>query len=121
MVRFMTKYWIENREILLDGEFAALYPESSYPILIARGKNKVIAGVYDNCVLDLEQASFKNLDIINAKQTNYTAVKSGKNFDATIKIVNCMGEVVRSGKINIKKGVNQIDAPLSGIISLGRK
>jgi len=33
MVRFYTDYWIENRELLIDGEFTALRPLANYPVL----------------------------------------------------------------------------------------
>lgn len=118
MLKFLTQYWIENREVLLDGKFAALYPESSYPILISSGKNKVIAGVYDNLVLDMEKFPFDNLDVINGKGTDYVAIKVPADFDAEVRIYNCIGEEMSSERIHFDKGINQLNAPVSGIIKI---
>lgn len=118
MLKFFNSYWIENREVLLDGEFAALYPETSYPILISTGKNKVISGVYDNLVLDMEKFSFNNLDIINGKATDYIILKVPEEFKAKVQIYSCTGELVSNKIINFNKGVNQINVPVSGIVKI---
>lgn len=118
MLKFLTNYWIENREILLDGEFAALYPEAGYPILMSAGKEKVIAGIYDNLVLDIERFPFINLDIINGKATDYIAFKVPTDFNANVIVFNCLGEELSNQRIHYNKGINQLNVPVSGIIKI---
>jgi alpha-galactosidase len=121
MLQFLTRYWIENREILLDGEFAALNPEAGYPILISTGEKKLIAGVYDNLVLDMEKFPFDNLDIINGKATDYIALKVPADFDANVRLFNCLGEEMSNGRIQFNKGINQLNVPMSGIVKIEKE
>ena len=118
MLKFMIEYWTENRNILLDGDFAALYPESSYPLLISTQKNKTIAGIYDNVVLDLEKFPFEYLDIINGKSTDYVAIKVPDEFNANVTVYDCTGNTQDRGIIHFIKGINQLKVPVSGIIKI---
>ena len=105
----------------LNGKFAPLYPSASYPILISSGKNKVIAGVYNNEILDLNSLHFNNLDIINGKTTEYIAFKIPQRFNASVKIYTCTGELVSENKINLSEGLNQISVPVSGIAMIRKQ
>ena len=118
MLKFLTRYWVDNREILLDGEFAALYPETSYPVLISTGEEKTIAGIYDNLILDMEKFVFKKLDIINGKATDYIILKVPDTFEAKVQVFSCTGELVSDQQILFNKGINQINVPVSGIVKL---
>src|SRR5260370_25895812 len=46
MVRYWLAFWRQHRDVLLDGELAALHPETHYPVGLATTQGKIV-GVMD--------------------------------------------------------------------------
>jgi len=64
MIEFYMRYWTENRDILLDGEFTPHGPLMNYPYLESHDDTKSIVGLYENMPYTLSE--HKEIDIINA-------------------------------------------------------
>ncbi len=120
MVKFLTRYWIKNRDILINGVLEPLFPLSNYPIISSFKNNKKIIALYNDMVISINNKKpLKKMDIINAKTTNDILLNI-KNSQGRYgyKIYNCKGEIIKKGEINLSKGVHKIEIPVSGIVSL---
>lgn len=119
MVRFYTRYWIENKDILLNGYFRPLNPELNYPLLISEKNNKVIVGVYADEVIRIK-GKYKALDIINAKSTQDIILQNGYPMNCETKIFDCEGRLLKKSTVRLVKGINHFRVPLSGMIAIHR-
>jgi alpha-galactosidase len=120
MVKFLTKYWIQNREILLNGVFEPSSPLSNYSIISAEKDDKKIMALYDSMFITLNyENKLQKMDIINAKTTKDIILNIKCNLGKfRYKIYNCKGEIIKKGIINLTTGIYKIKVPVSGIISL---
>lgn len=119
MIDFYSKYWIENREILLNKEFAAHAPLLNYPVISSSLNEKQIFGIYGDIMVNVDK-SINKIDFINAKGSETVYFKLAEDFDADINIFNCKGEKTKSARMKFKKGINEINAPISGIVQISK-
>lgn len=118
MIRYYTKYWLENRNVLLEGEFLPQKPQQNYPLIEGKGKNKRITVVYDTKTINFTTDHHLKQDIINAKLSNRIILDvKGVKQKYTCYIHDCMGKVISNQKIVLKEGVYGFDVPASGSIS----
>ncbi|CAL2095575.1 glycoside hydrolase family 36 protein [Tenacibaculum sp. 190524A02b] len=118
MIRYYTKYWLENRSILLEGEFLPQKPQQNYPLIEAKGKNKKITVTYNTKTISLETDHHLKQDIINAKSSKRIILDvKGTKQKYNCYIHNCMGKLISNQKITLKEGVYGFDIPASGSIS----
>ena len=75
------KYWTENREILLNGEFKAYAPESNYSKVSSEDGKKKITALYSD---KLYFFCGKNEDVFNNTDGNGIVVKSDVQIKAQI-------------------------------------
>jgi len=121
MIQFWTQYWKKNRHVLLDGEFLPQNPGALYPLLISRTAEKTIAALYNDMVVNLDQANQREWDFVNAKSSEAVVVAvSDPPGKVTVTIFDCMGERIFQSKKNMKKGVVRFDVPPSGLLSIIR-
>ncbi len=122
MIKFLTKYWSENRSILLDGTFEALYPLANYPVISARDEEKKIVAVYTDHIITLDAADpVRRLDIVNAKATEHIIVDLQEDWGRfQYTILDCRGTIVRDELVQLHKGAHRFAVPVSGIIMLQR-
>lgn len=117
MVKFYTRYWLANKELLLDGNFEAFNPELNYPVLMSVKGNKIIAGLYADALVTVSD-DFENLDIINVKTTGSVLLKLNAASVSKVTIFNCEGKKVSSSTMKLKQGINHLQAPPSGLITI---
>lgn len=119
MLSFYMDYWLENRAILLDGDFLPSAPLANYPCLSAQSEGKTITAIYNDYVIPFESGFDKAFDIINAKSSTRVIVDvKGKNQSYNYVIYNCKGDKVDQGSIDFTSGdVFAFDVPASGLIS----
>lgn len=117
MIRFFTNYWIQNRQILLEGDFTAHHPLHNYPYLESESIEKKIITLYSNIPIQINTNLNKNWDIINAKTDEQIFVNTiGKKKKYFYSIYNCKGELIKKQKITLKEGVSIFKIPKSGLI-----
>jgi alpha-galactosidase len=121
MVQFYTSYWRENRPVLLGGAFEARAPAANYPLLIARGGDKQIVGLYGEAVVTLDDRAPAKVDLVNAKNSEAVVLAAARDLGAyRYTIRDCQGRVVGSGDTRLEKGVRDFKVPVSGLLSLER-
>ncbi|MEM8901344.1 MAG: hypothetical protein AAGC85_24755, partial [Bacteroidota bacterium] len=120
MLEFFTKYWVENRDILLDGQFTSAKPLSNYPYLSSSKGKKCIIGLYEDVPLHLG-ANFEEIDILNGKMSQ-TVILFGEGLgEWQASIVDIFGEEVNRKSLHFPSGLERIECPPNGIIQLTKK
>ncbi|MEL6194293.1 MAG: glycoside hydrolase family 36 protein [Bacteroidota bacterium] len=120
MLEFFTKYWVENRDILLDGQFTAAKPLSNYPYLSSSKGEKCIIGLYEDVPLHLG-GSFEEIDILNGKMSQ-TVILFGEGLgEWQVSIVDIFGEEINNQSLHFSSGLERIECPPNGIIQLTKK
>ncbi len=117
MIKFYTKYWNENRDLLLGGQFVASKPLSNYPILNSSAGDKKIIGVYEDCVIKLP-SEFLEIDIINGKLTCELVLSFEKEENWQATTYNCIGEIVDDYCICNAKELELIKVSPNGLVKL---
>ena len=105
------KYWQENRNLLMFGDFHVFGMDGNYTMAYAEDKDKRIVAIYVQGVIKSEE---KQLDIVNASNSEDVIIESKKVRIA--KSYNCLGELVAEREISI--GVNKIKLPLGGRVEV---
>jgi len=95
--------------ILLDGKLIAYNPETSYSQVKALSDNCEIVTIYDNVVVEVIKPVCK---IINSSKLGFVIVKNAMNRN--YEIINCMGDLLKTGCIS--SALEQIDIPLASIL-----
>jgi len=118
MIRFYTTYWMENRDVLLDGSFVAYKPLANYPILSSSNDKKCIYGLYDDVPLTITYDR-SVVHIINGKMTEEVLVRCDEGSEEyTMKVFDCRGRVIASSKLTINSNYQVIHCPPNGLVEL---
>ncbi len=120
MIRFYTQYWVDNREVLLDGHFEARQPLANYPVVMSTLNNHRIVGLYADHWLDLDP-TLTRMDVVNGKTSDKVVV--GVNQQGVYKIVvyDCLGEVISEEEVGLMPGMHAFEVPGAGLVSFQRK
>ena len=112
MLKYYLSFFREWQNVLLDGKLTAANPEALYSYACTTLNGKSVITAYCNVVIEVKTDIAV---IVNAAATEKTVVKGacGKNY----KVVNCMGEILSTGKI--ASDLDEIEVPLSGMIFIG--
>ncbi|CAM3453322.1 glycoside hydrolase family 36 protein [Zobellia roscoffensis] len=116
MIGFYTKYWNENADVLMNGDFLPSKPLANYPTKRVSKNGQVIIGVYDTWIIELNEAH-NLVDILNAQIANQVVIRNTKDLGAyRCKIYDCQGSLIREDNVVFSKGVLEIEVPACGII-----
>ncbi|MEM1124563.1 MAG: glycoside hydrolase family 36 protein, partial [Bacteroidota bacterium] len=118
MIAFYTKYWTKNKAILMNGDFVPYKPLANYPILSASDELKIIYGVYEEMVVELD-SEFEVIELINGKMTEQVAFEFLEDYGkCKVKIYDCMGNVDWADKLKFKEGLHSLEVPPNGMIRI---
>ena len=116
MIGFYTKYWNENADVLMNGDFLPSKPLANYPTERVSKNGQVIIGVYDAWVTELNEAH-KLIDILNGQIADQVIIRNTKDLGTyRCKIYDCQGSLIREDNVVFSKGVLEIAVPACGII-----
>lgn len=118
MIRFYTKYWNENSDILLTGKFLPSSPLANYPVQKVEKDDKIILGIFENQFLELTELHEK-MDVVNAKPSEdvVMVVKNGRG-EYNCSLYNCEGILVQKQKIYLEEGINTFKIPKCGLAQM---
>lgn len=123
MLLFWLRFYTENRDALLQGEFHPHNPELNYPIIQGITNKKKITAIYlQNQVIDITKDNIRSLNyIINATHTASVLIDAGeKNINCDIKTYNATGDIASNKTMQIK-GLMRIEVPSSGLAEIKLK
>ena len=117
MLKFWMTYWNENQKILLDGDFSAIEPEHLYTQVRATGNGKTIAVAHGNPVLEVDEDG--KIDLINNMGGDTLLIRAKKAFgEKQYRILDCTGDQIAEGKIDLTAGIHDFKVPACGMIQL---
>lgn len=117
MVRFYTRFWLDHKEVLLDGDFEALSPELNYPLLQSTKNRRMVVGLYADMPVTLKKG-IANLALVNAKDNEEVLFKLPEAAKYDLEIFDCEGNLMKKGRVSLKKGIHLFQVPPSGIMKL---
>jgi alpha-galactosidase len=120
MVRFWNGYWLDNREILLDGSFEAAAPLANYPVIRASDGDRQIIGIYAPAVVTIDGSrGMSRIDIVNASGTSRVVVDSlGAWGEYSIEVWDARGAPSRAATTQLTRGGHAFDVPVGGLLRL---
>jgi alpha-galactosidase len=120
MTRFYIDYWNRNREVLVRGGIDAPFPAMNYPLVRGYAGDKQIVALYADQVLTLDRSRpTARIDLVNAKGSRQVVLSMPEDLGQyRYEIRDCQGSVVKQGRIQLAKGLVNLDMPLSGLASL---
>jgi alpha-galactosidase len=119
MLRSYLSFWRTHQEVLLSGELRPLFPNMSYPLVIAEKDAKTVAAFYSRLPLVLDNQIPDELILVNGTYSNdlLLDIKEDRGkFDLTA--TDCMGSVVHEERITLHSGINVIPVSAAGHIQL---
>ncbi len=121
MIRYWLRFWREHRDALLDGDFRPKHPELNYPLVIATTKTKRIIALYADMVITPDPDVPNELYLINGSHKPSMVLKLESPLGTrAIEVRDCKGNLVRTERKTLSKGVHQLDVPLSGVVKISK-
>ncbi|MBU2948583.1 glycoside hydrolase family 36 protein [Zobellia uliginosa] len=116
MIGFYTKYWNENSDVLMNGDFIPSKPLANYPTKRVSKNGKIIIGVYDTWVIELNDEHY-HIDILNGQIADQVVIRNTKDLGGyRCKIYDCQGSLIKEDIVLFSKGVFEISVPPCGIV-----
>ncbi len=124
MLTFWTRYWTDNRPVLLDGALEPLFPAQNYPVVIGRSASKQIIGLYGDGVAPLDGKTARPaIDVVNGTgggQVVLLVTGSAAPGSYRYLVRDCRGRTVSQGQLQLTLGAHALPVPPSGLLSLER-
>lgn len=122
MVAFWTRYWKENRDLLMKGTFVPSSPGSVYPTITSYLDDKAIGAAYSESVIRLPDRDFSEIDLVNAKATSTVLLETIRPLGAvTLTTFDTRGSEVSKDSGRFGAGVHRFDVPPSGLVTIRRR
>jgi alpha-galactosidase len=119
MLKFWMNFWVENRDVLLDGEFRPYYPQHLYPVIDAETSDKKVTAYYS--AYGLKTGSHLPPKYLIVNGTLKDAVILDVEADFGNKLVtsrNCKGEILSAEEISFTKGVRKLKISPAGLLTV---
>ena len=121
MIHFLSRYYHENQELLMTGDFLAFGPLRNYDLLQVSKGRKIIYGNYGHGIIN-HLAEYQELDVINGTMKEHVLLKLAKSLGpCRILQFNCQGELLMDREADIPAGVNIFPCTPSGILQIRPK
>jgi alpha-galactosidase len=119
MVRYWLAFWRKHRDVLLDGELAALHPETNYPVVLATTPEKRVVVMYQDTVVNPGLHLPGTLIVVNGTLERRIVLEFAEDAGTRqLTIYDCQGQVSKQERVHIRKGLLRIDVPAAGVGTL---
>lgn len=119
MLHHQLNFVKEHEDVLQCGEIRPLYPHLLYPLVIARTENKLLVAFYSPMPVALEEELPDQLYLVNGSYASTVTLDIKRDYGvASMKVVDCLGQVIDKTEVEISKGLNQLNVPPAGHIQL---
>ena len=112
VLKFWLNFWMENKEILLDGKQKIYNPEANYSMVEAELNNRKICVCYGRNIVECSGDDFI---VVNGTGEDFIVVRANGDFKYTI--LDCKGTCIESGQRHIDD-IAQFDVSQSGVLRL---
>ena len=121
MIRYWLTFWRNHRDVLLDGELAALHPETNYPVVLATTPEKRVVVMYQDTLVNPGLHLPGTLMVVNGTLDQRMVLEFAEDAGTRqLTIFDCQGQVSRKERVHISKGLLRIEVPAAGMVTLVR-
>ena len=121
MIRYWLTFWRNHRDVLLDGELAALHPETNYPVVLATTPEKRVVVMYQDTLVNPGSHLPGILIVVNGTLERSMVLEFAEDAGTRqLTICDCQGQVSRQERVHISKGLLRIEVPAAGVVTLVR-
>ena len=118
MLKHYLKFWNENKDVIMKGRLKAEKPEANYSLVTSEKNGKMVAAAYTDRVLHIDKIYTKLIFVNGTDKCKLYIENDSDETNYQYDIYTCTGELIQSGDIILKKGVNSFSVPVSGLILL---
>lgn len=121
MLRHYLRFWIENRDTLLDGKLTPLHPEANFTCVLAQTEKTLIAASYVSGAVSVPAKRFERICLINGTYERRMIADfgpEGPESGYTYEVLDCTGARQGSSGIKAGAGIAVIDVPPAGMAVL---
>lgn len=112
VLKFWLNFWMENREVLLDGKLKIYNPEANYSMAESELNNRKLCVCYSKNIVEV---SCDDCIIVNGTGESFIVVRANGDFKYSIR--DCKGVCVNNGNQHIND-VEIFAVPQSGVLQL---
>jgi len=122
MVRFWNAYWLENRELILDGAFEAASPLANYTVVRSSDGRAQVIATYEPVLIPVDGTrGAERIDVVNAGGGSRVALDVGRDLgEYAYRTMDTRGRPVGRGRVSLSAGVHAFDVPAAGLLRLQR-
>lgn len=118
-VRTVLENWMEDRETVLFGTLSAGLPSEGYPVVQARHEGRLVVGVYQPMVVEIDLDAVDELRLLNATSHERIVVRwTGKPRRLSGIAHSARGDIGMPLEIAEAEGLSELTIPVSGIATL---
>src|SRR5260370_16109792 len=115
MVRYWLAFWRQHRDVLLDGELAALHPETYYPVVLATTPEKRVVVMYQDAVVNSGVHLPGTLVVVNGTLERRMVLEFAEEAGTRqLTICDCQGQVSSQHRVHITNRLLRIKVPPPG-------
>ena len=119
MVRFWLAWWLEQRDVLLDGALEPLLPQHLYPVVRASTATKRVVAVYADGLAPLGPQLPPRCWVVNGTRRERVVLECEDDLGRRqVTVRDCCGRVVASGVRVLPVGVHALAVPPAGLVEL---
>ena len=114
-LRFWLRFWNQHKSTLLDGGLRPLHPELNYPVVIAEGERELIAAMYHQEVLTVDEPP-PTVYVVNGTAVNRLVLELPAREVACL-VRDCRGHIL-SEEHRLLGGLQAFSVPPCGLLEL---
>jgi alpha-galactosidase len=117
-VQTVLENWMEDREAVLFGRLSAGLPSEGYPVVQARHEQRLVVGVYQPLVVEIDLDGVDEVRLLNATSRERIVVRwTGKPRRLSGIAHSARGDVGLPLEVETE-GLTELSIPVSGIATL---
>lgn len=118
LVKDYLDYWMENRDIILHGDFKAIYPEQNYTVISSETENKRISVHHGDIPYVFDG---KSCDLFHNGDVDGVIVENSTDSTVSVEIYELFGKEPVSVVTLEPCGIQRISVPQTGMIRISIK
>jgi alpha-galactosidase len=119
MLRFFLSFWTEHRDVILHGQLNALEPQNGFPLVSSLNDKKLLIAVYSNSLIQLPKNLPNVLLLVNGTYRDHVVLEHDERLGPySMEVRSCTGEILLQRNEDFPEGLNRIDVPINGTITL---
>lgn len=115
MIQRYLDFWLEHRDVLLDGKIMPHHPQHSFPVIVSETDDKLVGAAYADGFIPLPEVGDKKLILINGTLENRIVIDLPSGLGSkSVKVWSCTGEVLMDEEQSFAEGACTVKVPPAG-------